>query len=54
MADEEISHDMLSEDKVIRLANIASDLQKKVIDLEGQQIHSTLLEVLEIRRDAAM
>ena len=34
--DEEISHDMPSEHKVITLVKIASDLQKKVIDLEAQ------------------
>ena len=42
MDGEEISHDMPSEDKVIRLANITSDLQKKVIELEVQQIPNTL------------
>ena len=42
VADEEISHDMPSKDKVIMLAKIVSDLQKKLINLEAQQIPSTL------------
>ena len=51
MDDEEISHDIPSEGKVIRLGKIAIDLKKKVTELEAQQIPSTPPELLESRCD---
>ena len=51
--DVEISHDMPSEDKVLRLGKIAIDLKKKVIELEEQRIPNTPPEVLERRRVVA-
>ena len=49
--DVEISHDMPSEDKVLRLGQIATDLKKKVTELEEKRIPSTPIEVMERRRD---
>ena len=48
VADEEISHDMPQEDKVLRMGNTTIELKKKVTELEAQQIPSTPPEVLEI------
>ena len=54
MANEEISHDMPSKYKVLRLGKIVADFKKKVIELEVQQIPNTPPEVLESQRDTAI
>ena len=54
LEDAEITPKMQVEEKVIRLAKIASELKKKVTQLEENIRSSTPLEVLEKRREATI